>query len=63
MIGAQSAVYAVDVNNPRQAEALRELVDRMEDDVAAERRDRGEHGNVEERRNVAPVEPDDQAPD
>ncbi len=44
-------------------ERLRDLVDRMEQSVAEERRDDDVRGNVEERQRTTPVEPDDQAPD
>ncbi|GAA4813552.1 hypothetical protein [Tomitella cavernea] len=44
-------------------ERLRDLVDRMEEDVEAERRHDDVRGNVGEREETTLVEPDDQAPD
>ncbi|QDQ97345.1 hypothetical protein [Tomitella fengzijianii] len=44
-------------------ERLGDLVDRMEEGVEAERSQDDVRGNVEERKETTPVEPDDQAPD
>lgn len=63
MAGGQEEARATDANDAHRAEELRELVDRMEEEITAEHRDRGERGNIDERRTVAPVDPDDQAPD